>query len=62
MGLLHLRVGVETRVAKFSDLLGEELDTVGRVTKDDRLVNLELIIVRPTRTAKSPGIPWRRGC
>lgn len=33
---------VEAGVAELRDLLGEQLDTVGRVTEDDRLVDLEL--------------------
>lgn len=41
-GLLgHLSVTVEARVAQFGDLLGEQLDTVGRVAEDDGLVDLE---------------------
>lgn len=43
MGLEHLGVRVETRVAEFGNLLGEQLDSVGRVAEDDRLVDLELI-------------------
>lgn len=41
-GLLHLCVTVEARVAEFGNLFGEELDSVGRVTKDDGLVDLQL--------------------
>lgn len=55
VGLLHLCVGVETRIAKFSDLLGEELDTVGGVAEDDRLVDLELRIVRPNSSCQKSG-------
>lgn len=33
---------VKARVAEFGDLLGEELDAVGRVAEDDGLVDLEL--------------------
>jgi hypothetical protein len=40
--LKHLGVRVETRVAKLSDLLGEEFDAVGRVAEDDGLVDLKL--------------------
>ena len=42
MGLEHLGVRVETRVAELGDLLGEELDAVCRVTEYNRLVNLQL--------------------
>lgn len=42
VGLKHFRVRVETRVAELGDLLGEELDPVGRVAKNDGLVDLEL--------------------
>ena len=35
-------MGVETGVAQLSDFLGQELDTVGGITKDDRLINLQL--------------------
>lgn len=41
MGLEHLGVRVETRVAKFCDFLGKEFDTVGGVAEDDRLVDLK---------------------
>jgi hypothetical protein len=44
--LKHLGVRVETRVAKLSDLLSEEFDTVGRVAEDDGLVDLELMRVK----------------
>jgi hypothetical protein len=40
--LEHAGVGVKARVTEFCDLLGEEFDTVCRVTEDDRLVDLEL--------------------
>ena len=39
----HASVGIETRIAKFSDLLGEQLNAVGGVAEDDRLVDLQLI-------------------
>jgi hypothetical protein len=42
MGLQHLRVRVETGVAKFGDFLGQKLDSVGAVTEDNGLVDLEL--------------------
>lgn len=35
-------MGVKAGIAKFSDLLGQKLNAVSRVTKDDGLVNLEL--------------------
>jgi hypothetical protein len=40
--LKHAGVRVEARVTEFGDLLREELDTVRRVTEDDRLIDLEL--------------------
>lgn len=40
--LTHLGVDVEARVAEFGDLLGEQLDSLGRVTEDDRLIDLQL--------------------
>lgn len=55
VGLLHLCVGVKTRIAKFSDFFGEELYTIGGVTKDDRLVDLELTIVRPSSNCQKSG-------
>ena len=33
---------VETRITQLGDLLREKLDTVGGVTENDRLVDLEL--------------------
>lgn len=42
MRLQHFRVRIETRVAELRDLLGQQLDTISGVTKDDRLVNLKL--------------------
>lgn len=44
MSLKHLGVRVETRVSEFGDLLGEKLDSVGRVAEDDRLVDLKLLV------------------
>ena len=41
--LEHTSMRVETRVAEFGNLLSEELDSVRRVTEDDRLVDLELV-------------------
>lgn len=35
-------MNIETRVTKLGDLLGQELDTLGRVAEDYRLINLEL--------------------
>lgn len=40
--LHHLGVDVEARVAQLGDLLGQKLHPLGRVTKDDRLVDLKL--------------------
>jgi hypothetical protein len=40
--LTHLGVDVEARVAEFGDLLGEQLDSLGRVTENDRLIDLQL--------------------
>lgn len=40
--LAHLGVDVEARVAEFGDLLGEQLDSLRRVTEYDRLVDLQL--------------------
>lgn len=42
MVLKHLGVRVETRITQLGDLLREKLDTVGGVTENDRLVDLEL--------------------
>lgn len=42
MALKHAGMRVEAGVAEIGDLLGEQLDTVGRVTKDDGLVDLQL--------------------
>lgn len=42
VGLLHLGMGVETRVPQFSDFACEELDAAGVVAEKDRLVDLEL--------------------
>jgi predicted oxidoreductase len=41
--LEHLGVRIETRVAQLGDLLGEEFDTVGGVTENNRLVDLQLL-------------------
>jgi len=41
ISLKHASVAVEARVAKFGDLFGKKLDTVGGVTEYDRLVDLE---------------------
>ena len=40
--LLHPRMDVVTRVAKFGDLLSEELDPAHRVAENDTLVYLQL--------------------
>ncbi len=52
MRLQHLCMRIETRVPKLRDLLREELDSVCRVAKYDRLVDLELresVNIRPLR-------------
>jgi hypothetical protein len=41
--LEHLCVRIEARIAELGDLLGEKLDPVGRVAKDDGLVDLKLL-------------------
>jgi len=41
--LEHAGMRIKAGVSKLGDLLGEELDTVRRVTEDDRLVDLELV-------------------
>ena len=38
----HLSVTVKTRITKLGDLLSEQLDTVGGITENDGLVDLEL--------------------
>lgn len=40
--LVHLGVNVEAGVAELSDLLGKQFHSLGRVTEDDRLVDLQL--------------------
>src|SRR6266550_5708906 len=42
MRLQHLCVRVEARISKLCHLFGQKLDTLGRITKDDRLVDLQL--------------------
>ena len=42
VGLQHFCMGVETRVTQLCYFLSQELDTVGGITKDDRLINLQL--------------------
>lgn len=42
VGLEHLCVRVEARVAELGNLLGEQLHSVRRVAEDDRLVDLQL--------------------
>lgn len=42
IGLLHLGVNVEAAVAKLGNLLGQQLNTVDAVAKDDALVDFEL--------------------
>src|SRR4051812_31061832 len=43
VGLEHFGMAVKARITKFGDLLGEKLYTVRRVTKDDGLIDLELM-------------------
>ena len=42
MILLHLGVNVETRVAQFCNLFGQQFYPVHRVAKDDGLIDLQL--------------------
>ena len=42
MRLQHLCVRVEARIPKLCHLFGQELDTLSRITKNDRLVDLQL--------------------
>jgi len=44
MRLKHLCMRVEARISKLRHLFGQELDTLSRITKDDRLVYLQLEI------------------
>ena len=39
--LQHLGVGIEARVSEFSDLLGQKLNSIGRIAEDDGLIDLE---------------------
>ena len=45
VGLGHAGVNVVARVAELRDLLGQQLDTLGRIAEDDALVNLQLKLV-----------------
>ena len=40
--LKHFRVRIETRIAQFCNLLGKQFNSVGGVTEDDGLVDLQL--------------------
>lgn len=42
VSLKHAGMRVEAGVAQFRDLLGQQLDAVGRVAENDRLVDLKL--------------------
>ena len=42
VGLLHLGVDVEAGVSELGDLFGEELYSLGALTEDDGLVDVEL--------------------
>ena len=44
VGLQHFCMGVEARVTQLCHFLSQELDTVGGITEDDRLINLQLNI------------------
>lgn len=64
--LEHLGVRVEARVSELGNLLGEEFDTVGRVTENDRLVDLQLITMSlvslgSSRHNRAPNEPWKKG-
>lgn len=39
--LQHASVGIEARIVQFGDLFSEKLDAIGRIAKDDRLIDLE---------------------
>ncbi len=41
VGLKHASMAVEARVAQFSDFLGKQLNAIGRVAEDDRLIDLK---------------------
>lgn len=60
MRLQHFRVRIETGIAELRDLLGQQLDTISGVTKDDRLVNLKLQGgERGKHTECEADTPWR---
>ena len=40
--LLHLGVNVEAGITEFRDFLGQQLDALGGIAEDDRLVDLQL--------------------
>ena len=42
VGLQHFCMRVEARVTQLCHFLSQELDTIGGITKDDRLINLQL--------------------
>lgn len=42
VGLQHFCMGVEARITQLCHFLSQELDTIGGITKDDRLINLQL--------------------
>ena len=41
--LVHLGMNIEAGIAQLSDLLGQQLHTLGGITEDNRLVDLQLI-------------------
>lgn len=40
--LHHLRMNVEARITQLGDFLGQKFNPLGRVTKDDGLIDLKL--------------------
>lgn len=53
---------VIARVSELSDLLSEQLNTLGAVTEDDRLVDLQLKIKLSVRESSDKTIPCGREC
>lgn len=53
---------VIARVSELSDLLGEQLNTLGAVTEDDRLVDLQLKRKLGVRENANKTIPCGREC
>jgi len=42
VSLLHLGMNVEARITKLGDLLRQQLDSIYTITKNDRLIDLQL--------------------